>query len=123
VGIGTPEKGKLIAEHVGYGSAHLLADPENALYDALALNRGLKETFFSPETPFAMLDRITSGNTRDLLDVVGRWKVVMPPKQSQALLQGGLFVFDGPDARFVHYDASTGAHGDLGAAAALARGL
>jgi hypothetical protein len=34
----------------------------------------------------------------------------IPPKQEQALLQGGTFVFDGAATVFSHYDESTAAH-------------
>ncbi|KAH8062979.1 prostaglandin-F synthase [Aureococcus anophagefferens] len=80
VGIGTPEKGRLVADHVGYDASRLLADPENALYDALALNAG-------------------------------------------AFNQGGMFVFADGASRFVHYDASTGAHADVDAVVDLALSL
>ena len=123
VGIGTSEKAQLVAEHVGYSTDKLLADPDNLLYDALQLNSGLQRTiFFSPATPYAILDRLTSQKMGDLNGVLGRWKdaFIIPPKQSQAFNQGGLFVFDGADSVFVHYDASTGAHGDLAKAVAVA---
>ena len=122
VGIGTSEKAKLVADHVGYSSDKLLADPENVLYDALSLNSGLQRTFFNPATPYAILDRLTSRKMGDLNDVLGKWgdAFIIPPKQKQALNQGGLFVFDGADSVFVHYDASTGAHGDFDRAVAVA---
>ena len=122
VGIGTSEKALLVADHVGYSSTNLLADPDNVLYDALSLNAGLQRTFFNPATPYAILDRLTSRKMGDLNDVLGKWgdAFIIPPKQKQALNQGGLFVFDGADSVFVHYDASTGAHGDLDRAVAVA---
>ena len=122
VGIGTSEKAKLVADHVGYSSDKLLADPDNVLYDALSLNSGLQRTFFNPATPYAILDRLTSNGMADLNNVLGKWgdAFIIPPKQKQALNQGGLFVFDGDDSVFVHYDASTGAHGDLDRAVAVA---
>ena len=111
-----------MADHVGYSRDKLLADPDNLLYDALQLNSGLQRTFFSPSTPYAILDRLTSNKMGDLNAVLGRWKdaFIIPPKQKQALNQGGLFVFDGDASAFVHYDASTGAHGDLDQAVAVA---
>ena len=122
VGIGTSEKAQLVANHVGYSTDKLLADPENVLYDALSLNSGLQRTFFNPATPYAILDRLTSRKMGDLNSVLGRWgdAFIIPPKQKQALNQGGLFVFDGADSVFVHYDASTGAHGDLDQAVGIA---
>ena len=122
MGIGTSEKAKLVADHVGYSSTNLLADPDNLLYDALLLNSGLQRTFFNPATPYAILDRLTSRKMGDLNNVLGKWgdAFIIPPKQKQAFNQGGLFVFDGDDSVFVHYDASTGAHGDLDQAVGIA---
>lgn len=37
----------------------------------------------------------------------------VPPKQEQALLQGGTFVFDKEKTLFAHYDESTAAHASL----------
>ena len=37
----------------------------------------------------------------------------IPPKQEQAFLQGGTFIFDGPDTIYAHYDESTAAHADV----------
>ena len=49
-------------------------DPENAIYDALYLNRGVKETFFTVSTPFAFLDRFTKKDgMKDLLEVLSKW--------------------------------------------------
>lgn len=37
----------------------------------------------------------------------------VPPKQEQAFLQGGTFIFDGPDTVYAHYDESTAAHANV----------
>ncbi|KAH8067402.1 prostaglandin-F synthase [Aureococcus anophagefferens] len=115
VGIGTPEKGRLVADRAATTASRLLADPENALYDALALNAGVGRTFFNPATPYAILDRLQSGTGGDLGDVLGKWlpgggpsgegAFIIPPKQAQAFNQGGMFVFADGASRFVHYDA------------------
>jgi hypothetical protein len=49
----------------------------------------------------------------DLKDVMSRWKPWVPPKQDQALQQGGMFVFQGTQCVWCHYDKATGAHADL----------
>ena len=69
----------------------------------------------------------------DLGDVLGKWlpgggpsgegAVIIPPKQKQAFNQGGMFVFADGASRFVHYDASTGAHADVDAVVDLALSL
>ena len=125
VSIGKPEIGKQLLAHldVHEGERWIFVDPENRLYDALQLNRGIDTTFFSVETPFAFRDRIFGSNNRsdglrDLLDVLGKWRdaVYVPPKQEQAFQQGGAFVFKGEDTAFAHYDAATGAHVEVAAA-------
>lgn len=122
--------GKQLLEHleVADGEQWIFCDPENSLYDALQLNRGVETTFFSIETPLAFKDRIFGSNDRkdgmkDLLDVLGKWKdaVYLPPKQEQAFQQGGVFVFQGENTVFAHYDASAGAH--LEVATAVERAL
>mmetsp|Transcript_18969 Transcript_18969/g.56881 ORF Transcript_18969/g.56881 Transcript_18969/m.56881 type:complete len:110 (-) Transcript_18969:251-580(-) len=57
VGIGTAERGREYCEHVGLPAEALLCDPENAAYDALGLKKGVATTFFTVDTPFAILDR------------------------------------------------------------------
>mmetsp|Transcript_34203 Transcript_34203/g.48612 ORF Transcript_34203/g.48612 Transcript_34203/m.48612 type:complete len:133 (+) Transcript_34203:209-607(+) len=115
VSIGKPEIGKELVAHLGLtnGQDYLFVDPENALYDDLDLNRGVKETFFSPSTPLAFLDRFTSQDgMKDLMEVLGKWNKAfyIPPKREQAFNQGGTFIFDGSNTVFAHYDESTGAH-------------
>jgi len=101
---------------VDNGEEWIFCDPENRLYDALQLNRGIETTFFSIETPFAFKDRIFGSDRKDgmkdLVDVLGKWKdaVYMPPKQEQAFQQGGAFVFKGETTVFAHYDAAVGTH-------------
>jgi hypothetical protein len=51
-----------------------LLDPENAVYDTLALNKGVQATFFSPSTPFAFLDRfLKPDGTKELVEVLSKW--------------------------------------------------
>ena len=76
VSIGKPEKGKRLVEHLGIanGDKLLFVDPENVLYDALDLNRGVDRTFFNVNTPFAFLDRFTKeGGTKELGEVLSKW--------------------------------------------------
>jgi len=107
-----------LIDHLGIprGEEYLYVDPENALYDALYLNRGVKETFFSVGTPFAFLDRITKKDgLKDLTEVLAKWNkaVFVPPQTEQVFLQGGTFVFAGTKTLFAHYDESTAAHASL----------
>lgn len=119
VSIGKPEVATALFKHleIENGEDWIFVDPDNSLYDALRLNKGVETTFFSIETPLAFRDRIFGTNGRkdgmiDLLKVLGEWKdaVYIPPKPDQAFQQGGAFIFKGNDTLFAHYDASAGTH-------------
>lgn len=78
VSIGLPQKAASLIDHlelVQYGTDTLLyVDPENAIYDALELNRGIQRTFFNLATPLAFLSRLQSENgLGDLGSVLSRW--------------------------------------------------
>ena len=73
----------------------------------------MQSTFFTVDTPLAILARAKNDNAKDLLDATKRWKPWLPPKSDQGLQQGGAFVFEGDKLLFQHYDPSTGAHVDL----------
>ena len=114
-------------------------DPDNALYDALDLNRGVQRTFFNVHTPQAFLRRIVAqqqqsqqqpaaaaaveAGTQDLLRVLQNWSrsAYAPPKPAQALLQGGTLLFRGRDTLYAHYDPSTAAHANMDRVLQLAR--
>lgn len=113
VGIGTLETAEKFCDHVAFPRELLFADPENAAYAELGMTKGLATTFFSPETPLAILRRVQKDGATDLLAATARWKPWLPPKSDQGLQQGGALVFDGPKLVYSHYDPSTGAHADL----------
>jgi peroxiredoxin len=76
VSVGTPEKLSALIDHLEFkhGQNYLFVDPENALYDALDLNRGIQRTFFNVNTPLSFLDRFSKkGETDELLDVLKKW--------------------------------------------------
>jgi hypothetical protein len=87
VSIGLPEKGRQLVEHLGVDNGEMLlyVDPENGLYDALELNKGIGRTFFDINTPFAFLDRFTKEEgTKELTEVLskyskGRFLVIVIP--------------------------------------------
>ena len=92
----------------------LYADPDNGCYEALRLRAGWGPTFFSVETPYAMLRRFQADGAAELRqDVLPRWQPWIPPKLEQSLQQGGAFVFRGRTAVLEHYDEATGAHAQL----------
>jgi len=118
ISIGKPEVGKKLVHHLSVSNmaGRLYVDPENVLYDALKLNKGVKETFFSPGTPFSFLRRFSERDgTKELIEVLQKWNkaVYLPPRQDQAFNQGGTFLFDRDQTVFAHYDESTGAHSDI----------
>lgn len=113
VSIGTWERSKDFVKVTGFPAELLLVDPETSTYDALGLNKGLKETFLSWETPQAIKRRMDSGATQDLQDVMKVWQPWQPPRNDQALNQGGMFIFEGPRCVYAHFDKATGDHADL----------
>ncbi|KAI8472676.1 MAG: seleno protein U [Monoraphidium minutum] len=124
VAIGTLERSKDFVEATGYPADRLLADPAGDTYAALGLVKGVGQTFFSYETPMALLKRAQQpGGMDDLRDILPRWKPWQPPKLDQALQQGGVFVFDGDRVAFSHYDEATGSHTDLGGVVGLVQQL
>jgi hypothetical protein len=76
IGIGKPSVGKELITHlqIPNGDQFVFADPENILYDRLDLNRGVPSTFFSIATPLALGDRFLKGDTKDLGEVLEKWK-------------------------------------------------
>mmetsp|Transcript_9454 Transcript_9454/g.18969 ORF Transcript_9454/g.18969 Transcript_9454/m.18969 type:complete len:138 (-) Transcript_9454:83-496(-) len=113
IGIGTPSRGGEFCEHTGFPAANLYSDPDNQVYSALQMNAGVFQTFFRPETPLALAQRVVEGRAKDLSDTLRSWKIWIPPKLNQAYLQGGMMVFHGTKAVFQHYDPSPSAHADL----------
>ena len=114
VGIGTLDTARAFCDHVGFPRERLYADPENAAYTALNLNKGVAATFFTIDTPLSILRRAKEGTADGLLSATKRWKPWLPPKSDQGLQQGGAFVFQGSATLYSHFDPSTGAHVSLG---------
>ncbi len=73
----------VVRQATGFPRDCLFADPENALYDALGLYRGLGVTFLSVATPFAIKKRMDEARTGDLQDILPRWQPWIPPKLEQ----------------------------------------
>ena len=113
VGIGTLETARNFCDHVEFPRELLYSDADNQVYDALELVKGVGATFFTIDTPLAILARAKKDGAKDLIEATKRWKPWLPPKQDQGFNQGGAFVFEGEELVFSHYDPSTGAHVDL----------
>lgn len=131
ISIGVPEKARDLVQHLDVfdgilekASMHFFVDPDNSLYDALELNRGVKNLFFNVATPYAFLERIRQKDgLKDIIGVLSKWNRAsyLPPKQKQALLQGGTFVFYGKETLFAHYDPSTAVHANIDVVIDIAR--
>ncbi|KAL7488818.1 hypothetical protein ACHAW6_014446 [Cyclotella cf. meneghiniana] len=125
ISIGKPEIGLKLCEHleIENGPEFIFADPENKVYDKLALNRGW-DTMIRPATAFRFRDRIFgNGQSLDqLFEVLGKWKdaVYIPPKIEQSTNHGGTFIFNGENVIFAHYDESPGTHADTYEAVTIA---
>lgn len=111
IGIGTASRARSFCDELEFPSENLFADPDNACYDALQLRFGVLETFFSIHTPFAFKKRIEDDGMATLRELLPRWKPWLPPKQKQALNQGGCVVLEGRKrVLLMHRDRSTGDH-------------
>ena len=74
ISIGTPKNLKALIQHLELPEEFpLYVDPENTLYDALDLRRGVQRTFFNPATPFSFLRRIQDGDLGTLGTVLSKW--------------------------------------------------
>lgn len=66
------------------------------------------------QTAFSFLARMARpAGMDDLKDVMRRWQPWTPPRNDQALQQGGMFVFRGAACVWSRFDAATGDHADL----------
>lgn len=115
VSIGTNEKLAMFHDETQFPLETLYADADSACYEALDLYKSVRRTFFDPATPVSMLRRIQSEGMGDLGNIMKRWKPWVPPRQDQAFQQGGMFVFRGEEAVFIHRDRATGDHADFSA--------
>lgn len=120
VSIGTPERGLEFVDKTGFPAELLLCDPDGTTFSALNFKKGVLQTFFSIETPLAIWKRIREGKAGDIKAVLGSWVKAQweqgiwnPPKQDQALQQGGALIFHGRNVLLAHKDKATSAHIDL----------
>jgi hypothetical protein len=124
--IGTPERGLEFCKQTGFDPARFLADPESNSYAPLGMKKGVKETFFSKETPNAIWADMKSGRIETLKEVMKKWtknEFWIPPQQDQAFQQGGIVIFDGEKAVWVWRDPATGSHADLQEVVRVAKAL
>ena len=80
--IGTPERAIEFVNETGFPAANLYADPDNVCYDALKLNKELKN-FSQKSTPEMLMERWNKDGAKDLIGVLKRWKPWIPPQPEQ----------------------------------------
>jgi len=117
VSIGTFERSRDFVNETGFPADRLFADPDASAYEALRLNKSLKN-FSQKSTPEGIMERFRKDGAADLIGVLKRWKPWIPPKPEQGFQQGGAFVFDFSDedersdsdgkTLYRFYDPSTG---------------
>eukprot|EP00262_Sarcandra_glabra_P018211 TRINITY_DN646_c0_g1_i2.p1 TRINITY_DN646_c0_g1~~TRINITY_DN646_c0_g1_i2.p1 ORF type:complete len:282 (-),score=50.97 TRINITY_DN646_c0_g1_i2:523-1278(-) len=108
VGVGTPNKARILAERLPFPLDCLYADPDRKAYDVLGLYYGLGRTFFNPASAkvfsrFESLQKALKNYT------IG----ATPDDKSSVLQQGGMFVFKGKQLLYARKDEGTGDHAPL----------
>lgn len=108
IGVGTPDKARILAERLPFPKETLYADPDRKAYDALGLYYGLGRTFFNPASAkvlsrFDTIQKALKGYTLD----------ATPEDRGSVLQQGGLFIFKGTQLLYARKDEGTGDHASL----------
>lgn len=108
IGIGTPDKARLLAERLPFPMDCLYADPERKAYDVLGLYYGLGRTFFNPASAkvFSRFDALQKAVKNYTIEAT-------PDDRSGVLQQGGMFVFKGKQLLYARKDEGTGDHAPL----------
>ncbi|OMP01749.1 Thioredoxin-like protein [Corchorus olitorius] len=108
VGIGTPDKARILAERLPFPMDSLYADPDRKAYNVLGLYYGLGRTFFNPASAkvFSRLDKVQKAMENYTLEAT-------PDDKSSVLQQGGIFVFKGKQLLYARKDEGTGDHAPL----------
>ncbi|KAL6636982.1 hypothetical protein ACP70R_024554 [Stipagrostis hirtigluma subsp. patula] len=108
IGVGTPDKARILADRLPFPLDSLYADPERKAYDVLGLYHGLGRTLFSPASAkiYSRLDYIKKATKNYTLEGT-------PADLSGVLQQGGMFVFRGKELVYAWRDEGTGDHAPL----------
>ncbi|XP_030466087.1 thioredoxin-like protein AAED1, chloroplastic [Syzygium oleosum] len=108
VGVGTPNKARILAERLPFPMDCLYADPECKSYDILGLYYGLGRTFFNPASAkvFSRFDALQKAVKNYTIEAT-------PDDRSSVLQQGGMFVFKGKELLYARKDEGTGDHAPL----------
>ncbi|XP_004288275.1 PREDICTED: thioredoxin-like protein AAED1, chloroplastic [Fragaria vesca subsp. vesca] len=108
VGVGTPDKARILAERLPFPMDSLYADPDRKAYDVLGLYFGLGRTFFNPASAkvFSRFEALQKALTNYTIKAT-------PDDINSVLQQGGMFVFKGKQLLYARKDEGTGDHAPL----------
>ncbi|RDX89440.1 Thioredoxin-like protein AAED1, chloroplastic [Mucuna pruriens] len=108
VGIGTPNKARILAERLPFPMDSLYADPDRKAYNVLDLYYGFGRTFFNPASSkvFSRFDALQKAVKNYTIEAT-------PDNRSGVLQQGGMFVFRGKELLYARKDEGTGDHAPL----------
>ncbi|KAH7851862.1 hypothetical protein Vadar_017479 [Vaccinium darrowii] len=108
VGVGTPNKARILAERVPFPLDSLYADPDRKAYNVLGLYYGIGRTFFNPASAkvFSRFEDLQKSLKNYTLEAT-------PDDKSSVLQQGGMFVFKGKQLLYARKDEGTGDHAPL----------
>ncbi|KAE9466748.1 hypothetical protein C3L33_01329, partial [Rhododendron williamsianum] len=108
VGVGTPDKARILAERLPFPLDCLYADPDRKAYDVLGLYYGIGRTFFNPASAKVF------SRFGDLQKSLKNYTLkATPADKSSVLQQGGMFVFKGKQLLYARKDEGTGDHAPL----------
>ncbi|KAI5684421.1 hypothetical protein M9H77_05649 [Catharanthus roseus] len=108
VGVGAPNKARMLAERLPFPMECLYADPDREAYDVLGLYYGVGRTFFNPAST-KVFQRFEA-----LKNAVKNYTIeATPDDRSGVLQQGGMFVFKGKQLLYARKDEGTGDHAPL----------
>ncbi|OMP01748.1 Thioredoxin-like protein [Corchorus olitorius] len=110
IGVGAPNKARMLAERLPFPMDCLYADPDRKAYDVLGLYFGIGRTFFNP----ASTKVFSSTRFEALKKAVKNYTIeATPDERSSVLQQGGMFVFKGKELLYARKDEGTGDHAPL----------
>lgn len=108
VGVGAPNKARILAERLPFPMDCLYADPDRKAYNFFDLYYGFGRTFFNPASA-SVLSRFDA-----LQKAVKNYTIeATPDDRSGVLQQGGMFVFRGKELLYARKDEGTGDHAPL----------
>ncbi|CAN6286960.1 unnamed protein product [Urochloa humidicola] len=108
IGVGTPDKARILADRLPFPVDYLYADPDRKAYNVLGLYHGLGRTLFSPASAkiYSRLDYLKKATKNYTLEGT-------PANLTGVLQQGGMFVFRGKELLYSWRDEGTGDHAPL----------